>query len=54
MKKLIGIVGGVSFILALGIVGAVEHGAAISRLLWLIPLLAVMAGCVGQYEKMEG
>jgi hypothetical protein len=34
---------GAAFFYALGIVGAVEHGAPLARMLWTIPLLAIAA-----------
>lgn len=39
-KKLLAALSGAAFIYALGIVGAVENGAALARMLWTIPLLA--------------
>lgn len=42
---------GAAFFLMLGIVGAVEQGAPLSRLWWLLPLSAVLIVCVGKAEK---
>lgn len=43
---------GAAFFLMLGIVGAVEQGAPLSRLWWLVPLFAVLIVCAGKYEKI--
>ena len=43
-KTVLTALSGAAFFYALGIVGAVEQGAALSRLWWTIPLLAL--GCL--------
>ena len=43
MKTLAGVAAAVAFLFALGIVGAVEQGAELSRMLWTLPALGVMA-----------
>lgn len=48
MASLIGAV----FFLMLGIVGAVEQGAPVARLWWLVPLFAVLIVCAGKAEKI--
>lgn len=44
-KKLLAALSGAAFFYALGIVGAVEQGAALSRLWWTIPLLTLSFIC---------
>lgn len=47
-KKLLAALSGAAFFYALGIVGAVEQGAALSRLWWTIPLLALSFICAAK------
>ncbi len=42
---------GAAFFLMLGIVGAVEQGAPLGRLWWLVPLFALLIFCAGKSEK---
>lgn len=42
----------VIFAALLGIVGAVENGAALSCLFWALPALAALSACAGLYEKI--
>lgn len=47
-KKLLAALSGAAFIYALGIVGAVENGAELSRMIWTIPLLALSFICAAK------
>ena len=40
--KLLDLLTGAAFLAALGIVGTVEHGGAVSLMWWTLPCLAVM------------
>ena len=51
MKKWIGAAALAAFLFALGIVGSVEQGAAVSRMWWTVPALAILAICARQAEK---
>ena len=52
MKKWIGAAALAAFLFALGIVGSVEQGAALSRLWWTVPALAVLSFCAWRAEKI--
>ena len=51
MSRILKIIAVISFLFALGIVGAVEHGAPLARMWLLVPAFAVLAGCVIISEK---
>lgn len=51
MKRMIGIIGWAAFFAALGVVGEVEHGAELGRMVWLVPLFAVMTICARTAEQ---
>lgn len=40
------------FAVLLYLVGAVEQGAALSRMFWALPVLAALSACAGLYEKI--
>ena len=42
----------VLFLALLGIVGAVERGAALSRMIWALPALAALDICARLYNRM--
>ena len=50
MKKLIVGIGAAAAIAAFFVVNAVENGAALSTMLWLIPCFCVMAGAMSAYN----
>lgn len=50
MKKLMVAIGAAAFVAAFLIVSAVENGAAIFNMLWLIPCFAVMVGAISAYK----
>ena len=43
MKKFLEVLSGAAFLVALFIVGAVEHGADINLMWWTVPEIAIMA-----------
>jgi len=43
MRKLLDVLSGAAFLIALGIVGAVEHNDNTALIWWMIPCFAVMA-----------
>ena len=47
-KTVMAALSGAAFFYAIGIVGAVENGAALSRLWWTIPLLALSFICAAR------
>ena len=53
MKKVIVGIGIAAALAALYIVGAVEKGAPLFYMLWLIPCFAVMAGAMSAYESAK-
>lgn len=53
MKKLIVGMGIAAAVAAVVIVKAVEGGAALTTMLWLIPCFAVMAGAMSAYESAK-
>lgn len=52
-KRIMAALSGAAFLYALGIVGAVEQGAALARLWWTLPLLAFSAWAARQSENSE-
>ena len=52
MKKLIEAAVFVAFAFMMGVVGAVEQGAELSRLLLIVPALAVLAICGRAYWRL--
>mgnify|MGYP003296917967 CR=1 FL=1 len=53
MKKLMVAIGAAAAIAAFFVVNAVENGAALSTMLWLIPCFAVIAGAMSAYKCMQ-
>lgn len=53
MRKIFNISGAVAFFAALGIVGSVEHGAAVGRMVWACLLVAVAWACFSAGQKTE-
>ena len=43
MRRLLNVIAGVAFLVALGIVGATERGGDIGLMWWTLPCFAVMA-----------
>lgn len=54
MKKIVGAAAALSFLFALGIVGAVEQGAALSLMWWTLPALGVLALAPRVLNKENG
>ena len=52
-KNILAALSGAAFFYALGIVGGVENGAALSRMIWIVPLLALAAVCAGAFRRAE-
>ena len=53
MKKIIGAVAGAAFLFALGVVGAVERGAAVGLMWMTIPAIMVIGLCAFALEKIS-
>ena len=53
MKNLTGSAAFLAFLFALGVAGSVEQGAALSRLLLMIPALGAMLYFVNRYRKVR-
>lgn len=53
MNRIIELTGAAAFLAALGVVGAVEQGADVSRMWWTVPALAVMFLCARYTEKSK-
>ena len=53
MKKIINISGAVAFFAALGIVGTVEQGAAVGRMVWACLLMAFAWVCFAAGERLS-
>ena len=54
MKRIGGLAALLSFLFALGIVGAVEQGAALSLMWWVLPVLGVLALAARVAEQRKG
>lgn len=54
MKKLLDVAAALAFLFALGIVGAVEQGAALSLMWWVLPVLGVLALAARVAEQRKG
>lgn len=53
MKKIIGIITGAAFLFALGVVGAVERGAAVGLMWMTIPAIIVIGLCAYALERIS-
>lgn len=53
MKNLTGSAAFLAFLFALGVAGSVEQGAALPRLLLMVPALAAMAYFATRYRKVR-
>lgn len=51
MNRMKALIGGAALVLLVGIVGAVEHGAELSLMVWTAPLLSVLWIVAGQARK---
>lgn len=53
MNRIIELTGAAAFLAALGIVGAVEQGADVARMVWTVPLIAVMFFAARRSEQRK-